>query len=620
MKESKFIDQKLQQWADFEEENRKKVKNPKLLSKYFIQITDDLSYARTFYRNRLVRVYLNSAAQCLFYGIYKNERNTFSKFIRFWKEDLPIATYRARKAFLLSFFIFSLAFIIGILSSANDGDFSKTILGEEYIKQTLVNIEKGDPMAIYKKEAAFDMFFSITFNNLLVAFRTFIFGVFLSLGSVMALLYNGIMVGVFQYFFIERGLFWESFLTIWQHGTLEISSIIIAGSAGLVMGKGLVFPQTLSRFVSFKLSAKRGLKIMAGIVPILIFAAFIESFFTRYTNAPDWIRILVIVFSLAFILFYFVWFPYIQYKNPKISKSEEETLSATEYEPINRFISYSNQELTSNTFKFIKGRFSKISKLVFSLSFLSVSTICLYIYFNKNADFEIQTAFFKGASDFFDYKELAILFFINILLYTIIGLWNLQYISGYFNIDNKISKLTIAKLFTTHLLVAVLINIGFFINPVLGILIMITIIPVLEFSLFTSYIENIPFYLSFSKAFELLKHSWTKLLGLYIKLLLFGFALLYLISLDLIWQLFELIMWNIYLREDFYYILNFFVRLFVTLSFILFIFNIIKDGIYLFYFSAKEASTAFNLKERINHIGKRKRIYGYEIENNHFKL
>ncbi len=619
MKESKFIDQKIQQWADFEEENRKKVKNPKLFSKYFIQITDDLSYARTFYRNRLVRVYLNGAAQCLFYGIYKNEKSTFTKFIRFWKEDLPIATYNARKAFLISFLIFFLAFIIGILSSAYDGDFSKTILGEEYIKQTLVNIEKGDPMAIYKKEAAFDMFFSITFNNLLVAFRTFIFGVFLSLGSVMALLYNGIMVGVFQYFFIERGLFWESFLTIWQHGTLEISSIIIAGSAGLLMGKGLVFPQTLSRFVSFKLSAKKGLKIMAGIVPILIFAAFIESFFTRYTDAPDWIRILVIVFSLAFILFYFVWFPYKQHKNPKISKSEEDTLSAAEYEPVNKYSSYSNQELTSNTFKFIKENFSKIIKLIFLLSFISVFIFCSYIYFDKNADFEIQTAFFKGAMDFFDYKELVILFFINIFLYTLIGLWNLQYISGYFQTDIKKSKLRTLKLVTTHLLVAVFINVGFFINQGLGLLIMISIIPILEFVLFTSYIENISFFHSISRSLKILKHSWTKLWWLYLKLLLFGFALLYLISLDLIWQLFELILWNIYLREDFYYILNFFVRLFITLSFILFVFNIIKEGISLFYFSAKEASSADNLKERINLIGKRKRIFGYEIESNHFK-
>ncbi len=42
---------------------------------------------------------------------------------------------------------------------------------------------------------------------------------------------NGVMLGAFQYFFYERGLLLPSVLTIWIHGTLEISAIVIAGSA-----------------------------------------------------------------------------------------------------------------------------------------------------------------------------------------------------------------------------------------------------------------------------------------------------------------------------------------------------------------------------------------------------
>ena len=248
MKESKFIEQNKQKWIDFEQENKKKQKNPRLLSKFFIQITDDLSYARTFYRNRLIRVYLNGAAQYIFYGIYKNEKNTLSNFSHFWKVELPICVYKARRAFLISFLVFLLSFLVGMLSSANDSDFCNLILGQDYIHKTLDNIKKGDPMAIYKQEAAFDMYLQITFNNLLVSFRTFVLGVFFALGSIFIMIYNGIMVGTFQYFFIERGLFWESFLTIWQHGTLEISAIVIAGAAGITMGKGIVFPETLSRY------------------------------------------------------------------------------------------------------------------------------------------------------------------------------------------------------------------------------------------------------------------------------------------------------------------------------------------------------------------------------------
>lgn len=615
MKESKFIDQKKQQWTDFEKENQKKNRNPRLLSKYFIQITDDLSFARTFYRNRLVRVYLNGAAQHIFHGIYKNQKNALSKFKKFWTEELPIAVYKSRKAFIISFSVFLLSFLIGMLSAANDENFSKLILGEEYIRQTLENIEKGDPMAIYKQELPADMFFAITLNNLQVAFRTFVFGVFVSLGTILIMMYNGIMVGTFQYFFIERGLFWESFLTIWQHGTLEISAIIIAGAAGLVMGKGLIFPQTLSRFTSFKLSAKKGLKILAGIVPIIIFAAFIESFFTRYTNAPDFIRILVILFSLAFMLFYFVWFPFKQSRNPKISQLEEETLPAGEQLGISKKESYSNQELTSNTFRFLRTSYSGSFRFIFASSFITISLICLDLYINNHADFEIQSAFISNAADFFNYEDYPIFYFFNVILITILGLLTQKWVSSYFNENFYKSRYSVFVQLINHLILASVLSLLCFADIFSGILLIIFLLPLFEIVLYTSYVDNVFIFNGFKNAFRIINHSKAKLVGLYIKLLLFGLVLLLLISLPILWQLLTFLIWNVYLQEDYYYLLSFFLRMFIMLSFLIFVFGIIKTGIYLFYYTAKEAYTAQNLKERINNIGLKKRVFGYEVEN-----
>jgi uncharacterized membrane protein SpoIIM required for sporulation len=150
----------------------------------------------------------------------------------------------------------------------------------------------------------------ITANNLFVALRTAIFGVLASIGTVFILIYNGVMVGAFQYFFVEQGVFWESFLTIWIHGTLEISAIIIAGAAGMVAGSGLLFPGTYRRVQAFQLSMRRGLKIFIGVVPIIVLAGFFESFLTRFTETPDPIRAAFILTSLLFVLWYFVWLPW----------------------------------------------------------------------------------------------------------------------------------------------------------------------------------------------------------------------------------------------------------------------------------------------------------------------
>jgi len=310
MRETKFIAQNKEKWKEFEQILKGTYKNPDKLKNLFIQITDDLSFSRTFYPNRSVRVYLNGLAQQVFFSIYKSKRVQRSRLVRFWTDELPQLVYEGRRDFRLSFLVFLIAFLIGVLSCANDPEFVRVILGDSYVEMTLENIESGDPMRVYKEMEEFGMTLGITGNNLYVAFLTFVTGALFMLGTLVILVSNAIMVGAFQYFFVEQGLFWESFLTIWIHGTLEISAIIIAGMAGLTMGRGLVFPGTLTRLQSFQQSARRGLKIMVGIVPIIMLAGFFEGYLTRQTEAPDALRALFILLCLGFVLTYFVWYPW----------------------------------------------------------------------------------------------------------------------------------------------------------------------------------------------------------------------------------------------------------------------------------------------------------------------
>ena len=128
---------------------------------------------------------------------------------------------------------------------------------------------------------------------------------------------NGIMLGSFQYFFYEKGLLWESVRTIWIHGTIEISVIIIAGCAGLVMANGMIFPGTYTRLESFKRGVIGGLKILLSTIPFFIIAGFLEGFVTRHTEMPDWLAIFIILSSLALIIFYYVIYPHQLHKKTK---------------------------------------------------------------------------------------------------------------------------------------------------------------------------------------------------------------------------------------------------------------------------------------------------------------
>jgi hypothetical protein len=116
-------------------------------------------------------------------------------------------------------------------------------------------------------------------------------------------------VGTFQFFFARHNLLWDSFLTIWLHGGLEISSIVVGAGAGFTIGKGILFPGTYTRLQSVVLAGRRAITIMVGIFPIIVLAAFIESYMTRYYFMPAIFKLALILATLGFMVFYFGVYP-----------------------------------------------------------------------------------------------------------------------------------------------------------------------------------------------------------------------------------------------------------------------------------------------------------------------
>jgi uncharacterized membrane protein SpoIIM required for sporulation len=316
MREAAFVKLHSEKWKQFESLLLKKDVSPDTLADLFISITDDLAFAQTHYSESKTTIYLNNLASKVHLLIYQNKKENKKRIINFWKYELPLEIAKYQQYLIYSFLIFVISCGIGVISAANDGTFARLILGDNYINMTLANIEKGEPMGVYSSSSSEGMLLSITLNNIFVSFRAFAMGVFFSLGTGFILLQNGIMLGAFQYFFVQKGLFLTSFLSIWIHGTLEISAIIIAGAAGLVMGNSILFPGTYTRMASFKRGAKDGLKIIIGLIPIFIVAGFLESYVTRLFHLHWSIKLSIIVFSAFFIVYYFLIYP------QKVKKNE----------------------------------------------------------------------------------------------------------------------------------------------------------------------------------------------------------------------------------------------------------------------------------------------------------
>lgn len=314
--ESLFIKLNKEKWIEVDDaiQNKDRV-SPDVLTNYFIRLTDDLSFAKTYFPNSKTHAYLNELTSNIHQLIYKNKRESSRRIITFWKYELPRVVYECRRELLYSLVIFLISTIIGAVSANLDDNFARLILGDAYINMTEANIEKDDPMAVYKSAKEIEMFFGITINNIRVSFMVFAFGILGSFGAAYFLMSNGIMLGAFQCFFYTKGLLATSALTIWVHGTIEISSIIIAGGAGMVLGNSILFPGTYSRMVSFRKGAKKGLKIVIGLVPLFIIAGFLESYITRLTDIHDAFKLLIIGASLVLIVYYFVIYPIKLHKN-----------------------------------------------------------------------------------------------------------------------------------------------------------------------------------------------------------------------------------------------------------------------------------------------------------------
>jgi len=309
MRESAFIQRNRPRWEEFEKVVNQAKPAPDKLAELFIQVTDDLSFARTQYPDSRTMQYLNALASKVHGEIYKTKKEERSRFITFWKYEVPRAAYEMRKNILYAFIIFLIASAIGAVSALHDQTFVRLILGDGYVNMTLENIKTGNPTNVYASASEWEMFVMITFNNVMVSFRVFAFGVLLSLGTAYALFSNALMVGAFSAFFYQQNQLAQALPVIMLHGTIELSSIVIAGAAGFTMGNGLLFPGTYSRLQAFKTGALRGLKVVIGLVPFFVLAGFIESFITRYAFMHWSLKAAIIIASAVLMIWYFAIYP-----------------------------------------------------------------------------------------------------------------------------------------------------------------------------------------------------------------------------------------------------------------------------------------------------------------------
>lgn len=610
MKESQFIEQNKEKWLESEKLLASGEKDTNKLSSLFVQITDDLSYARTFFSHRFIKVYLNKTAMKFFSQIYVRKKSKWAHFTEFWKEELPQVVIHCRKELIISVLAFLLAVLVGVVSSINDPDFVASILGDSYVAMTKENINSGDPMKVYKESNQSDMFLSITTNNIRVSFLTYLSGLIAGIGTLMLLLYNGIMLGSFQYFFFQHGLLGESMLAVWLHGTLEISSIIIAGGAGLVLGRGILLPGTLSRTQAFYISATRSLKLLLGTVPLFIVAGFVESFLTRYTEVPWFVRLAFILVSLFFIIGYFGVYPYMKSKTGFKVPLQRIKLAPTIKEQISFNSIKNNSEIIKDTFYL----YFKNTGSIFTVTILSCMTLLIFnrvlldhtetLYWNTSW----VVALIKDVFELFEYKNYSYalvcgvvsgiaLFFVNHIIYRIASgkapVNTLYYVTG----------------LTNALIICIALHYLLYSISVAGVVFISLFVPFLLLLVYIAHAEHKFFILSIGSLFKILGAGLGQSLLLCLIIIITSFTFSVILNSPLLYMSIEWVKANIDPSlsglNTGVSAITFIISGLVLLSVLAF--NIFS--IAMLYYSNKEIVEAEGLRAKINQLSKVKTKY-----------
>jgi len=128
-------------------------------------------------------------------------------------------------------------------------------------------------------------------NNIRVALGAFALGITFGIGTIYTLIVNGAMLGGIAGAFAKSGIGWQLWMVILPHGALELSAVVVAGGAGLLLGYSLWCPGQRTRRRALQEESVRAMQLAVGLIPAFIVAGIFEGFVTPSDAIPEAVKV-----------------------------------------------------------------------------------------------------------------------------------------------------------------------------------------------------------------------------------------------------------------------------------------------------------------------------------------
>jgi uncharacterized membrane protein SpoIIM required for sporulation/uncharacterized RDD family membrane protein YckC len=287
---TRFAAQKQPRWDEFERlaeraaryglDSFASAELPDFAARYR-EVAADLARARTYRADPAIRSRLERLAAAGHNALYQDERSTWRRLWIVLARECPAAVVEARRYVLIAFLTFMAPAAAGFMLLHEQPALAAELLPEVMLRRAEAGQARKAAGRGYVDVAAEDralMASGIITNNVRVAVACFAGGIFLGVGSLVLLAYNGLAIGAFAAHFANVGLLDYLLTFILGHGALELFAIWVAGAAGFMLGRSVVAPGSLSRSDALVVSGRVAIRMVGATAVLLVIAGLIEGF------------------------------------------------------------------------------------------------------------------------------------------------------------------------------------------------------------------------------------------------------------------------------------------------------------------------------------------------------
>ncbi len=251
--------------------------------------------------------YLESLVQRAWFQVYGPRLGLISWLRKFFGGKLSRSIQEIWLDICIAFAVMVAGTVTGWILVARDVEWYYSLVPAQFLDARQPGASREvlrETLAVEQYQSGMSAFAAQLFvNNSGVCILAFALGFAFGMPTLLLLVYNMAGLGAMLWLYNSQGLTGEFASWLAVHGTTEFFAILLAGAAGMHIGRKMAFPGQRSIMAAAAESGQRGAQVMIGVILMLIFAALLEAFPRQLAGQEA--RAIIGGFMLLFWLAYF---------------------------------------------------------------------------------------------------------------------------------------------------------------------------------------------------------------------------------------------------------------------------------------------------------------------------